>query len=449
MVKKESENKTANNEKMKVFDRGVKFGSWKMKTLMFAWITYASFYLLRVNYSVAIPMIETEFGFTPTQTGLIATCLFAAYAIGQFINGQLGDKFKARRMIALGLITSAVLNILFGTTALFLGGLALIWSFAILWFLNGYFQSMGWAPTVKTIANWFSREERGKISGFVGTSYILGGALSWLLAGIVISETGDWRWAFWFPSVICLGVALHWYLRAKNAPEEVGLPTIEEVSQKDIECEETREDHHIGFKETIKLIGTNKYIWFAAFTLFCLNIVRYGFMTWAPKIFFDQDPQISTAAYKALVFPVAGAFGALFAGWYSDKHLNMRRGPIAAVMLFLLAIFCVLFYLSLDMHWAIQLIFLLCIGFTTFGPHVLIVTAIPMDFGSRKAASSVTGFIDGFGYIGAAITGVGSGFLMQHYGLNATFSFWIIGAIIGGLLMLIMWNVIPKVRKYH
>ena len=92
------------------------------------------------------------------------------------------NKFRARRIIALGLITSAVLNILFGTSSFFIGGMALIWTFAIIWFLNGYFQSMGWAPTVKTIANWFSKEERGKISGFVGTSYILGGAISTVLA---------------------------------------------------------------------------------------------------------------------------------------------------------------------------------------------------------------------------------------------------------------------------
>ena len=72
-----------------------------------------------------------------------------------------------------------------------------------------------------------------------------------------------------------------------------------------------------------------------------------------------------------------------------------------------------------------------------------------MDFGSRKAASSATGFIDGLGYIGAAITGVGSGFLADSYGWGAAFTFWIIGALIAGVLMLMMWNVIPKERKYH
>ncbi len=41
---------------------------------------------------------------------------------------------------------------------------------------------------------------------------------------------------------------------------------------------------------------------------------------------------------------------------------------------------------------------------------------MPMDFGTRKAASTATGFIDGGGYIGAALTGVGTGFLIDNFG---------------------------------
>ncbi len=448
MVKNENKNKN-DNKKMKIFERGRLFGSWQIKMLLMAWGTYASFYLLRVNYSVAIPVIQDEFGFSKTDVGIIATSLLLAYAVGQFINGQLGDKFKARRIIAFGLITSAILNFLFGFSGTFVVGFAFIWTMAIIWALNGYFQSMGWAPTVKTIANWFSKKERGKISGFVGTSYILGGAISTAFAGWIYGVTGDWKWIFYAPALVCLFIAIHWFLRSKNAPEEVGLPTIEEIAECDIDCEEERDDHHIGFRECLKIVLKSKYIWYASFALFCLNIVRYGFMTWGVAIFAEQSGNVVTSAYKMVAFPLAGCVGAVFAGWFSDKYLGSRRAPIAAVMLFLLALGCILFALTQDAHWAVGLVVLLIIGFFTFGPHVLIVGAIPMDFGSRKAASSATGFIDGFGYIGAAITGVGSGFLADTYGWGASFSFWIIGAIFAGMFMLIMWNAIPKVKKYH
>jgi OPA family glycerol-3-phosphate transporter-like MFS transporter len=320
---------------------------------------------------------------------------------------------------------------------------------ALIWGLNGYFQSMGWAPTVKTIANWFSKEERGKVMGITGTSYILGGALSTALAGAVYGMTGDWKWIFFAPAMICILIAIHWYFRAKNAPEEIGLPTIEEEAKCIIDCEDKREDHHVGFKECLKIVLKSKYIWYAAFALFCLNIVRYGFMTWGVDIFKDQSGDVVYSAYKMAAFPIAGAVGAIFAGWASDKYFKSRRAPVAALMLFLLTISCIVFALTQEAEWFIGLAVLLFIGFLTFGPHILIVGAIPMDFGSRKAASSATGFIDGFGYIGAAITGVGSGFLMDTIGLEGAFTFWIIGAAIAGVLMLLMWNALPKTRKYH
>jgi len=51
------------------------------------------------------------------------------------------------------------------------------------------------------------------------------------------------------------------------------------------------------------------------------------------------------------------------------------------------------------------------------------VTSLPIDYRSRKAAASATGFIDGGGYMGAALTGVGTGFLIDNFGWNYAFYF--------------------------
>lgn len=77
------------------------------------------------------------------------------------------------------------------------------------------------------------------------------------------------------------------------------------------------------------------------------------------------------------------------------------------------------------------------------------VGAFPMDLGTRKAASSVTGFIDCGGYIGAAITGVTTGWLIDNYSWQSAFYFWIAGAIIAAILMTLLWNYKPMKGKYH
>jgi OPA family glycerol-3-phosphate transporter-like MFS transporter len=222
------------------------------------------------------------------------------------------------------------------------------------------------------------------------------------------------------------------------------LPSLED-QEKGIENNEIRKDTHIGFRNTLKITLLNPYIWFAAFSLFGLNIVRYGFMSWAPTFMFEeQGATISLAAYKAIAFPVAGGLGAIFAGWASDKIFKHRRAPVAFIMLVLLAICCYLYRVVPGNNWVVSLIILMFIGFFTFGPHILIVAAIPADFGSRKAASSVTGFIDAMGYLGASLTGLGTGYLIEKYSWNAGFYFWIFGAIFAAIMTLFIWNYTGK-----
>jgi OPA family glycerol-3-phosphate transporter-like MFS transporter len=51
------------------------------------------------------------------------------------------------------------MNIVFG----FVGGL--LTAMVVVWGFNGFFQSMGWGPTVKAMANWFPSGKRSRTSG--------------------------------------------------------------------------------------------------------------------------------------------------------------------------------------------------------------------------------------------------------------------------------------------
>ena len=302
------------------------FKYWRKRILLTTWITYGAFYLCRVNMSIAIPGIMDEFGFTKTMMGGVLSALFIMYAAGQFINGQFGDRFGARKLVTLGIFASAILNILFG----FSTGLTVM---IIIWGLNGFFQSMGWAPTVKTIANWFPRGTRGKAGGLMGSSYQIGNVYSWALAGIITGLLG-WRWAFWIPALILIGLGLHWLIRIRNAPEEVGLPTIED-EENGIQKNEKQKDYHLGFGSNMKTVVLNRNIWIVALGLFFLNIVRYGFIGWAPTYMFEvQGASISTAAFKALLFPLAGVAGAIFAGYASDNAHSHATGWAGGVVVF-------------------------------------------------------------------------------------------------------------------
>lgn len=425
--------------------------SWQIRIFITIWISYGSFYLCRANMSFALPGLSAEFGYSKTMLGLLGTALFIMYSIGQFVNGQLGDKFGARKLVFVGMICSALLNIAFSFTTAFTFML-------IVWGLNGYFQSMGWAPQVKTMANWFTVKQRGKWMGLMGSCYQIGNAYSWLLAAYLAAKYG-WRTIFWVPAIIFLVSSIHFVTRLRNAPEEVGLPPIEHL-RKILEPGEGRvkvatlpaaaKDEHMGFGYTIKMCVSNPRIWGVAIAFFCLDIIRYGFFYWAPVFLIEaQGAAITSAGLKVAVLPLAGSAGAIVTGWATGKYFQNRRAPVICICLFTLAIFSYLFYAAPPQAWIWSLICLAVVGFCTYGPHVLMVGHAAQDFAGRKAAASAAGFIDGFGYIGAAMTGVFTGWLVENYSWKAGFYYWIIAALVAAFIMLALWKVPVEEVEYE
>ena len=427
------------------------FPYWRKRVFVTLWITYGAFYLCRVNLSIALPGIMKEFGYSRTDVGLIGSALFVTYGIGQFINGQLGDKFGARKLITLGIVVSAILNLIFGFSKTFL-------AMAIIWGLNGYFQSMGWSPSIKTLANWFPTRVRGKISGLYGSCFQIGNVVAWLLTGYLCSQFG-WRFVFWVPAILFLICGIQFYKNCRNSPEDVGLPPIEEYERRkqlsipneaeQIGKETFNRDEHLGFRFTLKQTIGNPKLWRVGLSYLFLGLVSYGFLYWIPTYILEvQGVAIANAAVRAVLFPLTGAVGALTAGWVTDRFFASRRTPIIVSMAFLSSIFILIYPRIPPGNNLLNLLCLSIIGFMVYGAHTIMVTAIPMDYGTRKAASSAAGFIDAFGYIGATISGVGVGWLVDKYGWDSAFYFWAAGAFIASLLMLRLWRYTPPKTKY-
>ncbi|UYP47936.1 hypothetical protein NEF87_004221 [Candidatus Lokiarchaeum ossiferum] len=417
--------------------------SRRIQIFFTVWVTYMIYYIGRSNISVAKPFMMEEYGISTTIFGSIGSAFFYAYAFGQFFNGFLGDKLGARRMVSLGLVVSSIFNILIG------GFGQNVWLFGIFWGLNGFFQAMGWAPSVKTIANWFPPKERGKWSSRLGTSYMIGGSLAWVIAILISNTFGlSWRFVFIIPAILMAIIGVFNYINVRNAPEEAGFSTIEEESEGNVKKGESKTDEYLGFKYTLKAIFTNKTILFAAFGLFCLNMVRYGITEWLPTLIaFESTDQLTI--WKIVAFPVGGAIGALTCAKISDKYLKQRRMPIISVLFGLLALSLFIYSKIPQVNLIIGVPLLTIIGFLTFGPHALLVSTIPMEFGTRKAASSATGFIDGWGYVGAAISTQIVGIILESEGgLQTAYLFWIIAALAACVILMFNWKSVPKKKEF-
>ena len=402
------------------------FRKWQRYVFAILWMTYGAIYLIRANFSVAIPGIMEEFGWSRTTLGALSTIFLWTYAVGHFVNGQLGDYMSSRKMLAIGFGVAVLASVLFPLCPTF--GLM-----AAVWMVAGWSQSMGWGPVIKTLSRWFPTKTRGRVGGLLGTSYILGGGAASILTGYVVARWG-WRSGFWIPAIVVGAITLHWYLRLKEKPEDVGLSAVEEFGSKTPDYQ--------GLRYTLKQSFGNPKVWVMGGGLFFVNLVRYGFLTWAPTIFFEtQTIGIDKAAYKTILFPIAGALGALTAGWISDHWFKGRRAPVAAVALALTGILVALFRVALQVdNTALSLLAMAGAGYAICGANVMIIVSAPMDLGTRKAASAATGFIDGAGYVGAGLQGVVTGWLVDRWGWDAGLGFWLVCTLLGAGLVAIMWK---------
>ena len=408
-----------------------------------------------------MPMVSSDmceaFSWDKSQMGIVFSSLLLMYAVGQFVNGQLADRFGSRLIASLGVVGSVSMNI-----AVFLVTLlvspettnprTILLLVVIFWGANGFFQAMGWTPMVRIMAHWFSSKNRGKVMGFMGTCYQFGAAFSWFLAFFIVTYYaqkmgGDWRVAFLVPAGLFAIVGIIFFVFIRNVPEDVGLPTIE--------ADDHSEDKLAGngqrtIAQNVLRTLKNPYIWIIALAFFFLDMNRYGFVNWLPQFLAESGESMGVGGFsfkevmKRIIHPLAGSAGAITAGWATDRFFKGRRAPVIALLLVLLGISSIIFP-YLDPNNSGLVIFVIAvIGFCTYGPHILMVGHAAQDFGKKSGAAGAAGFINGMGYIGASLAGWGAGLMIERHGYEFTFVFFGAAAILGALSVCLIWKAGPK-----
>jgi len=404
------------------------FSTGQRVVLWVLWLTYGSFYFCRNNLGVALPGIQAELGYSKTQLGTILMVLKLAYGVGQFINGQLAEQWPPRKLLAIGLLASAALNVLFGwATALYF--------LTFVWACNGYVQALGWPPTMRVAANWFPALQRGRAIGIVGTGYQFCGALTFVVAGWAVHQFG-WRGALYLPALLVAASATHMLVFLKDSPEAPaeGEPT-----------PLTPNRSTGSFRDNLVVTLTNPALWLAALALGLLDACRYGFTDWGVTHLKEvQNTGVSSAAFKYAVLPFGGIAGAYLAGWTTDRFFGGRRAPAICGLLLTLGVLSLAY--DRVIHWGLgaSVAVLFLIGFCIFGPQVLLVGTLPVDLARGGTAAAAAGFVNFMGYLGAAAGDKLTGRFAQDYGWPFAVRFWATCAFGAALVIACLWTARRK-----
>ncbi len=415
---------------------------FRLRILYSMIVGYAIYYFVRANFSMAMPVFLKELGYTKTDLGIVLTLFSIVYGFGKFVNGVMADRANARYLMAMGLFMAGIVNFFFGLSS----GVV---TFGVLWLMNAWFQSYGMPASVRLLTHWYSPTELGTKWGIQSTAHQIGSASIMIFCGYLIPTFG-WRYAFYVPAAIAILCAFWLINRLRDTPQSVGLPPVEEY-RNEAHITDPNEDQAKSFKEIFMgHILKNRLLWTVACANIFVYIVRIGIRDWSPTFLVEtRGSTLAGAGLKTAGFELAGIVGAIGAGWVSDTVFKGRRGPMAVVCMFLLMCAVIGLWLIPPGYPMIDAALLISAGVLVYGPQLLVPVAAA-DFASKKAASTAAGLTGAFGYIGSAITGVGTGVLVDKWGWNGGFIFFASAAAMGMLLFLSLGrHRAAQLERYH
>ncbi len=223
-------------------------------------ISYLAVYIARNMLSAVSPQM-IEKGFSTEFIGSISSLYFILYAVGQLINGVIGDKIKARYMISLGLVFAGACNAIFPYIA------ETPMAAQIVYGMTGFFLSMIYAPITKVVAENTEPIYAVRCSMGYTFSSLLGSPFAGVLAALLV-----WQSAFVVSSgiLVVMGVAcfgtFFWL-------EKKGIVRYNQYDRK--------KEKNAGVVEGVKVLIKNRIVKFSVISILT-GVVRTTVVFWLP-----------------------------------------------------------------------------------------------------------------------------------------------------------------------
>ena len=153
-------------EKLPAEEVPAAYKHYRNRTFWGVTVAYTLYYICRMTLGVVKQPLIDGGVLTAGQLGIIGSAFYFVYAVGKFTNGFIAEYCNIRRFMAVGIGVSAAVNLLLGALGLLqgplgFGAIVVFISFAVLWGLNGWMQSMGSPPGTISLSRWFPLSRRG------------------------------------------------------------------------------------------------------------------------------------------------------------------------------------------------------------------------------------------------------------------------------------------------
>ena len=397
------------------------------------WMAYSFSYIGRLNFSASMADMTSSGVLLKSQAGAVTTGFFICYGCGQFLSGMLGDRINPRYLVFAGLVCSSLINF----------GIAMgppLWFMIVLWSLNGFAQSLLWAPICKIVSDRVSSNRRQKACTALATTMAGGPLMAYILSALLINAYG-WKAAFISGSSATLLAAVVWITVTTKIEHEADKNGIVE----EIEVKHEEEGEEVPHEEIPT--GLWQLLCVSGLTILALvggvqGVLKDCMSTWVPTFIEDMFNMGSVISILTGAFlPIFGFFGPIF----TNKLMMKTRDELSSLfILFLISSGC-LAMLALFGRFsiAISIVALALTYACSLGQNMILIGTLPMYFSKLGKVSTITGTMNALCYVTTAAVSWIVGVLVDRTGWTIVMAGWFVLsalAAVGTLFAKRRWN---------
>ena len=372
-----------------------------IRLLPFLFLLYVANYLDRTNIAYATLGMKGDLGLTDSVFGTASGIFFIGYFALQIPGALLVERWSARLLLAITLISWGALTTLTGfvRTPMELYGAR---------FLLGAAEAGFFPGVIVYLSHWFIYQDRAKamarFMAAIPIGFMIGGPIAGAILGVHWFGTTGWRWLFLLEGIpaIVLGVAALFVL--PDWPNDARWLRPDERDW--ITARLVEERHTKVHAEQITIWQVLRVLMLTA-GLFFTYTGGYAFWFWFPTMLqrFTGWTDVQRIGWVGAIPFVAGLIGMLALGASSDRT-GERRWHFAIPQLTAALALGVWFFIPHSNVLLIAVFSLVGFGTVAYLPSFW---ALPSAFLTSSAAAAAVGFINCIasfgGFVGPKIIG--------------------------------------------
>ncbi|MBO7721600.1 MAG: MFS transporter [Kiritimatiellae bacterium] len=397
------------------------FRSNAWRYLLLFSLLYCFLYCTRLNLSNAGAVMIRDLGWSKADFGVLTGALFWAYGVGQLVNGRISEIVGPGKFVIASVVLSVAANILFSFQTS-------IVAMAVIWGMNGFFQSMAWTPGVAILTKWWPGKTRGFATGFAHAFSGFGQATAILAVALAFKTLPGlgWRAAFILPAAFPFALLFVYAVRCRTSPRRAGLAEYveDDPARAAVEAEMRGIVSTRGKLYPYRYMLANGHFVVWVVIAFITGLARYGLVTWIPLYFIDRfGIDVTAGLLGSLSLPFGMGVGTLVVPWLTDKWCPNDRLP-AVVSAAILGAVSIAGFMMCDptVGWqmAVVQILLFTAGFCIYAINGT-AWAYATDIGGRVFSGTSSGVLNFAAYMGAAAQSFVYGFLLSRIGWASVF----------------------------